>query len=160
MRQRRAARVLLFAPDGDILLVRFVFAQEGGGEFVFWCAPGGEIEGDETEMAAAQREIQEELGLDLDMEGPFRVDRNTFAVRGQMCDNIDFYFIARCERDAPVLSGVTPEEITAMKEIRWWTVADLEQTAEKIFPVDLAACVETVRLGAISGTLGGPCLKR
>ena len=141
MRQRRAARVLLFEPGGDILLVRFVFPQEDGGEFVFWCAPGGEIEGKETEVAAAQREIREELGLNLEMQGPIRVDRNTFAVRGEMCDNTDYYFVARCERDAPVLSGVTPEEIAAMKEIRWWGVGKLEQTLEKIFPVDLAEWV-------------------
>jgi hypothetical protein len=34
---------------------------------------------------------------------------------------------------------VTADEIEIMKEIRWWTTAEIEASAERIFPVDLAA---------------------
>jgi len=30
------------------------------------------------------------------------------------------------------------EEIAIMKEIRWWGVAEVEASVERIFPVDLA----------------------
>ena len=47
----------------------------------------------------------------------------------------------RCSADAPVLRGVTAEEIAIMKEIRWWTAEEIEAAGaagERIFPVDLA----------------------
>jgi ADP-ribose pyrophosphatase YjhB (NUDIX family) len=136
--------VLLFDPSGDVLLMRFAIPQAGGEDFVFWCAPGGEIEGDESESAAAQREVREELGLDLAMEGPVRVDRNEFVVRGEMCDNTDYYFLAHCERDAPRLIGLTAEEIAIMQEIRWWTLDEVEASSEKIFPAGLTGWVRAL----------------
>jgi hypothetical protein len=61
-----------------------------------------------------------------------------------MRDNLDFYFVARCDAAAPVLRGATVEEIAIMKEIRWWSMEEIERaiaSGERIFPVDLAARV-------------------
>jgi len=146
MRKRRAARVLLFEPGGRILLIRFVIARADG-EFCFWAAPGGEIEGAETELQAAEREIREELGLELEMDGPVRVDRNSFELRGEMVDNTDFYFRAECGMEAPRLAGVTAEEIEIMKGMRWWTPEELEATGERVFPVDLVELVRGLQGG-------------
>jgi len=140
LRKRRAARVLLFDPAGAILLIRFEIPREGS-NFVFWALPGGEIEPGESEIEAARREICEELGLDLAMTGPIRVDANQFLHQGEMVDNTDYFFRATCDRDAPKLIGLTADEIEIMKAIRWWTLAEMEHTPEKLFPVDLAAWV-------------------
>ena len=140
MRKRRAARVLLFDPSGAILLIRFEIPREGG-DFVFWALPGGEMEPVETEIDAARREIREELGLDLAMEGPIRVDTNQFLHQGEMVDNTDTFFRAACARDAPKLIGFTAAEIRIMKEIRWWTPDELGAAAEQLFPADLPAWV-------------------
>lgn len=137
MRKRQAARVLLFSPQSEILLVHFAIPQPDGSDFHFWATPGGEIEGEESPTEAMRREIAEELGLDLDLEGPLWTDGNQFFHQGQMCDNTDFYFRATCPREAPRLIGVTEDELRIMKEIRWWTLAELEATTDKIFPVDL-----------------------
>ena len=144
MRKRQAARVFLFNPQGEILLVHFAIPRRGGHLFVFWAAPGGEIEDGETPVEAAHREIIEELGLDLSLEGPVWVDHNSFEYCNEIVDNTDFYFRAECPRDAPKLIGFTAEEIKIMKEIRWWTVAEIEaasQGEEKIFPAGLTAWV-------------------
>jgi len=145
LRKRQAARVLLFNSQGEILLMRFAIPQQGGGDFVFWAAPGGEIEAGETGSEAARREIVEELGLDLAVEGPIWIDHNSFVYRGELQDNTDFYFRAECEREAPRLIGLTTEELEIMKEIRWWTPEEIDradQAQEKIFPVDLAGWVK------------------
>jgi hypothetical protein len=43
--------------------------------------------------------------------------------------------------------GVTAEEIGIMKEMRWWTVEEIGDSGERIFPVELAArMVETLDL--------------
>jgi 8-oxo-dGTP diphosphatase len=137
MRKRRTARVMLFDEGGDILLIRFVVPREDG-KFVFWALPGGEIEAGETEAAAAVRELREELGIEVAVEGPVYRDENMFLHQGEMQDNVDFLFLARCERAGPRLIGVTAEEIGIMKEWRWWTVEEIARSRERIFPVELA----------------------
>ena len=128
---------MLFEEAGDVLLIRFVVPREDG-KFVLWALPGGEIEAGETEAAAAVRELREELGIEVAVEGPVYRDENMFLHQGEMQDNVDFLFLARCERAGPRLIGVTAEEIGIMKEWRWWTVEEIARSRERIFPVELA----------------------
>ena len=137
MRKRRTARVLLFEPSGKVLLIRFVIPRDDG-KFEFWVPPGGEIEPGETESAAAERELHEELGLNLTVTGPIFTQKNQFFHQGEMQDNTDFYFRAECAIDAPKLIGLTAEEIAVMREIRWWTRDEVRLTTEVIFPEGLA----------------------
>jgi 8-oxo-dGTP diphosphatase len=137
VRKRRTARVMLFEEHGAILLVRFVVPRVEG-EFVFWALPGGEIGAGETESEAAVREVREEVGLELRVEGPVYQDRNQFVHQGEMQDNVDFLFRAECKREEPRLIGVTADETKIMKEIRWWSEAEIEASRERIFPENLA----------------------
>jgi 8-oxo-dGTP diphosphatase len=137
VRKRRTARVMVFDEHAAILLVRFVVPKVGG-EFVFWALPGGEIEAGETEAEAALRELKEELGLELQLAGPVYRDSNQFLHQGEMQDNVDFLFRAECSREEPRLIGVTAEERQIMKEIRWWSEAEIEASRERIFPENLA----------------------
>ncbi len=126
---------------GRVLLIRCV-AMRRDGEFRFWLTPGGEIEGGETPLEAARRELREELGLEVEVAGPVYTEATQFEHQGEMRDNVDFVFMARCEANAPALQGVTADEIELMKEIQWWTAEEIEAAlagGERIFPVDLAA---------------------
>jgi 8-oxo-dGTP diphosphatase len=143
VRARRSARVMVFDAAGRVLLIRCV-AMRQGGEFEFWLTPGGEIEAGEEPVAAAVRELREELGLEVEVAGPVYTETNQFEHQGEMRDNHDFVFAARCAADAPALRGVTADEIELMKEIWWWTVAEIEAaltSGVRIFPVDLAGRV-------------------
>jgi 8-oxo-dGTP diphosphatase len=128
---------MLFDESGAILLVRFVVPREDG-EFVFWALPGGEIETGETEAEAAAREVREELGLELKVTGPVYCDSNQFFHQGEMQDNVDFLFRAECGREEPRLIGFTADEMEIMKEVRWWSEAEVEASKERIFPAGLA----------------------
>ena len=128
---------MLFDEAGAILLIRFVVPRVGG-EFVFWALPGGEIEAGETEIAAAAREVREELGLELTVAGPVYCDSNQFFHQGEMQDNVDFLFRAECGREAPRLIGFTSDEKEIMREIRWWSAAEVEASEERLFPGNLA----------------------
>ena len=143
MRARRSARVMVFDGAGRVLLIRCV-AMRRDGEFEFWLTPGGEIEAGEEPVAAAARELREELGLEVEVVGPVYTETNRFEHQEEMRDNQDFVFTARCSADAPALRGVTADEIELMKEIRWWTVEEIEASlagGARIFPVDLAGRV-------------------
>jgi ADP-ribose pyrophosphatase YjhB (NUDIX family) len=128
---------------GRVLLIRCV-AMRRDGEFVFWLTPGGEIEAGEDPHAAAVRELREELGLEVEVTGPVYTEANQFEHMGEMRDNVDFVFVARCAAEAPVLRGMTADEIKLMREIRWWGVEEIEAALAggvRIFPVDLAGRV-------------------
>jgi 8-oxo-dGTP diphosphatase len=128
---------MLFDEGGAILLIRFVVPRDGS-EFVFWALPGGEIEPGETEADAAVRELKEELGIAVTVDGPAYRDANMFLHQGEMQDNVDFLFRARCGRAEPRLTGFTTDEREIMKEFRWWSEAEIEASEERIFPVNLA----------------------
>ena len=136
MRRRRSARVLLFDPAGRVLLIRFVVMCSAV-EFCFWLTPGGEIESGEMPIAAAVRELREELGLELPVVGPDREEANCFEHEGEMRENLDFFFHAECAVDAPRLVGLTEEEIRVMREIRWWRAEEIAASEERFFPVDI-----------------------
>jgi 8-oxo-dGTP diphosphatase len=140
MRARRTARVMVFDPAGRVLLIRCV-VMRADGEFGFWLTPGGEIEAGETPLEAAVRELREELGLEVEVMGPVYTEANQFEHQGEMRDNVDFVFAAQCGVEAPVMRGVTADEIEIMKEIRWWPAEEVEAALAggvRIFPVDLA----------------------
>jgi 8-oxo-dGTP pyrophosphatase MutT (NUDIX family) len=144
MRRRRTARVLVFDAAGRVLLIRCV-VMRAEGEFCFWLTPGGEIEAGESPAEAAARELREELGLEAPVVGPVYEEATQFEHQGEMRDNLDFYFVARCAKADPKLLGVTSDEIEIMREIRWWTAEEIEaavaEGGERFFPVDLAARV-------------------
>ena len=140
---------MLFDEGGAILLIRFVVPTREGGEFVFWALPGGEIEAGETEIEAAARELREELGIGVKVEGPVYCDANQFWHQGEMQDNVDFLFRAECGREEPRLIGFTTDEKEIMKEIRWWNEAEIEASEARIFPVNLAA-----RMRELNGRMG------
>lgn len=56
-----AAGVIVRSPSGDCLFVKRSTAGDHAGE---WAFPGGKVEGNETHVAAARRELKEETGYD------------------------------------------------------------------------------------------------
>ncbi len=139
--------MFLFDPSGDVLLIRFV-AQLEGEPFVFWVTPGGEVEPGEADLAAAERELFEELGLRLPLVGPVHEESGgTYTHLGETVNNFDVFFAAVCERDAPRLQGVTADEIALMHEARWWPVEELRSTGERVFPAEMAEIAARVWVG-------------
>lgn len=63
MKQRLSAGIIVESDD-RVLLVRHVRPER----YDFWVAPGGGVQGDETLKSTAQREAQEETGLEVEAD--------------------------------------------------------------------------------------------
>jgi ADP-ribose pyrophosphatase YjhB (NUDIX family) len=134
---RRSARVILLDSAQQVLLIRFVIDRVNQ-PFVFWATPGGGVEKDETDLEAAGRELGEELALDIALTGPVHTFASTFENEGKRVENVDVFYLGRHETEGVTLHFKTEAERAAMRELRWWTIDELERSSETVFPPDLA----------------------
>ncbi|HVW75112.1 MAG TPA: NUDIX domain-containing protein [Rhizomicrobium sp.] len=130
---RQAGRAILRDSSGRVLLIHFVLPN-----MTFWATPGGGVEPGETLLAATARELREELGITVALEGPVHTAVGVFEFGGVLIENTDNFFTGRWD-GIPHLVGATEAESAALIEARWWTIEEIEAAREDIFPRDLAA---------------------
>ena len=138
---RRTARAILLDDAGCVLLIRFV-AMRDRDSFAFWATPGGTVEPGETDFDAAKRELREELAVELPLSGPIHSSTDQFTHKGVPVENTDVFFVGRLDQKAPKLHATTEDERAAMKETRWWSRKELEETAETVFPKELSVLLQ------------------
>ncbi|WP_196454954.1 NUDIX hydrolase [Planomonospora sp. ID82291] len=133
---RQAARVITLDEHDRILLLRY--DEDSGSSF--WATPGGCLEPGEDHTAAAVREMREELGVSDVKLGPhLAVRRKDHSIAGQPVRQVERYYIARVRTEQ-----VRPEAATQPDEIRawrWWTLAEVHASDQKVYPIGLAALV-------------------
>jgi 8-oxo-dGTP pyrophosphatase MutT (NUDIX family) len=135
---RQASRAILRDGSGRVLLIRFALPN-----MRFWATPGGGVEPGETALEAASRELREELGIVVALEGPVHTAVGVFEFEGMLIENTDTFFAGFYD-GAPQLTGATETESAALQEVRWWTLAEIESSTEAIFPRDLAAVLRSM----------------
>jgi 8-oxo-dGTP diphosphatase len=137
---RRAARTIVLDPTDRVLLIRY----DANG-YIFWATPGGAVEPGETDTEAAARELIEELRLSVVLYGPVHTAVGRFHHEGRYVENTDIFFAVRVEATIDTRCYATSLfEIQAMQEARWWSVAELAETPENVFPRDLADIIGIV----------------
>jgi ADP-ribose pyrophosphatase YjhB (NUDIX family) len=141
--ERRSGRVILLDAAQQVLLIRFV-VERNHQPFVFWATPGGGVEEGETDLDAARRELAEETALDIALTGPVHTVASTFEHEGKLLDSVDVFFLGRHDPKGVALHFKTEAERAAMKELRWWTIAELERSTEIVFPTDLAQVLRSL----------------
>jgi ADP-ribose pyrophosphatase YjhB (NUDIX family) len=143
---RRAARVILLDPDGRVLLMRY---DDGNPNGSHWTTPGGGLNKGEDYHAGALRELAEETGWsDIALLGEVHRRTLTMEFAGRLVRQRERLYLARtsppCREIRDVAAMHAADGIAAW---RWWTLAELESTAETVWPAGLA--------GLIRSTLGG-----
>jgi 8-oxo-dGTP pyrophosphatase MutT (NUDIX family) len=134
--RRFGARVVLLDPADRVLLFRLENRRSGN---TWWATPGGGVEPGEKSLDAARRELKEETGVEVqEMFGPIWIDDHWFRTPQELIHQQDRYFHARVESPQVDVSGLDQFESDLMVEHRWWSLDDLDETTEKVYPAALA----------------------
>lgn len=140
LRTRPASRWLVLDPQGRVLLFRFVHKRGALAGQDFWATPGGGLEPDETFETAAVRELKEETGIVVAKAGA-EVMRRKDTVQLPDGEHVlvdERYFVVRVEGLDLDRAGWTQQEREVMADLKWWSVAELDATAQTVWPQGLA----------------------
>ncbi|MEO5533650.1 MAG: NUDIX domain-containing protein [Pseudolysinimonas sp.] len=134
---RRAARILVLDHDDHLLLFHgFDPSDPSAGDW--WFTPGGGLEGDESFVEAARRELAEETGLQSGRLEELPGERVAeFPFDGQLVTQTERYFTVRVARFEPVSDAWTDLEIRSTIELRWWGLDEFRAADLRHFPADL-----------------------
>jgi ADP-ribose pyrophosphatase YjhB (NUDIX family) len=136
--------VLLLDPDDRVLLVAHVPATDRR----VWTAPGGGLRTGEDHVAAARRELKEELDLDVEPGAWIWSRREVFTFRGVWLDQSERWFLAR----APAIdAAAAPLDDPGTTLARWWTLDELATTTESLAPAALHQHVTSARARPAGG---------
>lgn len=140
---RRAGRVLLIdAQDRVLLLHGFDPARPSHG---YWFTPGGGLNDDESTAEGAARELFEETGLRLDaadLGTAVWQEQTEFPFDGRWYRQEQDFFLARVAAWDVDMSGLDEIERDSLDDHRWWTLADLRTTDDRVYPSNLASLLQ------------------
>jgi len=144
---RTAARILVVDPADRILLF---CARDPADGRKLWFVPGGGLEAGESLLAAARRELAEEVApaSSAALHGPVWRRRHTFSWNGRHIDQTDYFFVARVETviDAADLS-VGGQEQSYFVAAKWASLHELPAPADLIAPSRLADLLPPILAG-------------
>ncbi|MEU4802383.1 NUDIX hydrolase [Actinosynnema sp. NPDC023587] len=138
-RKRVAAKVVICDEDGRFLLVNPTYKQ-------YWDLPGGMAEANESPIAAALREVEEELGFTTQISGLLLVD--WVDAHGPWDDLLVFIFDGGTagEEDVHRMS-VTDEELS---EFAFFSLAAAEARLRPDMWLKLSRAVGAKKLSGVS----------
>ncbi len=139
---RQAARLVIFDPEGNVLLIRGHDTHDV--EHAWWFTVGGGLEPGESPVLGAIREAFEETGFVFDphlVEGPILHRSAEFRFRNVIARQEELFFMARINQVRPSLSSqqLTALELETLDEFRWFSPQELVEIAQvdTVYPISL-----------------------
>jgi ADP-ribose pyrophosphatase YjhB (NUDIX family) len=140
---RRAGRVIVLDPGNRVLLLRYDEAAPNGSH---WATPGGGLNDGEDYAAGAARELAEETGWsDVVLRGEVLRRSLTMEYGGRLVRQHERLYLARVSQPRRGLGDVAAMHAAdGIAAWHWWTLAELESTAEVIWPENLVGVIRNL----------------
>lgn len=138
---RAAARVLLVDALDRVLLLRG-FDPTAPARGRYWMTVGGGIDAGESSVQAAARELHEETGLRVDpgaLGEPVFDEVAVFGFEGRWYRQTQAFYLLRVDSWDVSPRHLTAVELRSVDRHRWWSIAELESTRERVYPAELPA---------------------
>jgi 8-oxo-dGTP pyrophosphatase MutT (NUDIX family) len=147
--------VLLLDAEQRLLLVRGrAGVSPAAHAHDFWFTPGGEIEGGESVLEAARRELAEETGIVcVQWSGAAWYGEHVMSWWGEPMLLKETFVLGRALETTLDDKGWTEMERRTLAELRWWSLDALETTAEPIYPSVLRGRIRELALSTRPLTL-------
>jgi 8-oxo-dGTP pyrophosphatase MutT (NUDIX family) len=148
---RLAGRVIVLDPGDRVLLFRYDDAPPNGRH---WATPGGGLEPGEDHYAGAQRELAEETGWhDVAVREGAVLDRwLTMGYGDRIVRQNERFYLARVHVERLPLGDVAAMHVhDGIRASRWWMLAELDSTAEAVWPAGLADLIRACLAGGQFG---------
>jgi 8-oxo-dGTP pyrophosphatase MutT (NUDIX family) len=153
---RPGARVLLLDGSGRILLFRGHDPARPEVE-PYWFTVGGGLDPGESVVDGALRELTEETGLRLgpgDLVGPVWHEVAEYSFESRTYRQSQHFFLARLPEGSVVdTSGFDDVELRTVDQHRWWTVDEIRDTPERVYPLCLAELLDGLAAGRDVGAV-------
>jgi ADP-ribose pyrophosphatase YjhB (NUDIX family) len=135
--------VIVLDPGDHVLLFRY---DDGPPNGRHWCTPGGGLNDGEDYAAGARRELAEETGWTDVTLGEEVFERTlTMEHADETVRQHERFFLGRVPADRRELGEVAAMHVSdGIAAWRWWTLAEMDATAEVIWPAGLADLIRGV----------------
>ena len=151
MKQRPSARLIVLNPEKRVLLFHFIFDEGAPSGKDYWATPGGALQAGESYEQAARRELFERTGIRAAVgEEVAQRDVVYRTPDGSRVNADERFFLVKVPDSLVLVEGQEAFESNVMKTFRWWSLQELRETSERVYPENLADLVE--RLIAESGS--------
>jgi 8-oxo-dGTP pyrophosphatase MutT (NUDIX family) len=130
--ERDAARLLVRATDGSVLLLRLEPTFRGP----FWVTPGGGLDAGESFEEAARRELLEEVGLDTPIGPCVWLRSLTFTWEDWLVRQRERTFLVEVAEPFEAVTAHPDEE--PIVGSAWFSSQAIRDATEPVYPVGLA----------------------
>jgi 8-oxo-dGTP pyrophosphatase MutT (NUDIX family) len=146
--ERRAARVLVVDAAGRVLMLQGFDPSDPARRY--WFTVGGGLEPGESVAEAAVRELFEETGLRIPVDGlgpAVWSDVTEFPFDGHRYRQEQSWFLVRVSAWEVDRSGFDDIERATISDVAWWSASDFEASQDAYYPPDLPSLLR--RLGVV-----------
>ena len=148
---RNSVKVILLNEKNEILLVLAddpkTTSVDGAYHGKFWFLVGGEIEPNESIEKAAIREILEETGIkeeEIDLGPLVWFGEFDLVLDGVLTHLKQTFIVAKTKQTKVSFVNLTTWENRSFQALKWFSIDQIKNSKEIIYPVDLAYYLEDI----------------